>query len=511
MNKALIASLVLLIIASAATYLLRPESMEKYPLVEWMSDSNPQRFEQTELFDKWLREKHPELAENKDLPAFGIKLSAANNQSTIIQAVSGVAGDLIDHLNVPVFAAMGLLKPLGEDAKKQGFDLNETYPNMETLLGYEGEQYGYPCNVVVSSFIFNEKTLKRYGMSAPRETWSTEDFEKFARKFMENTNQGSSRRTIFYTIAAESLGETFITINVRSYGIDMYNETLTKCIANDKRFYDVYELLYKWTYVDKILPTAAEVASNDTESGFGGAAFSHFINGNYATIIAGRWAMVRFRELSESERFPMTMTLFPQGPFKNAVIGTRATGIYAGSKKYDMAKYFMEFLASKEYNDYIIKYADGLPPNPKYAVGNPDYLSPKEYPNEGNLHEKELEYAMNYALPVPQTPYFRKTGTSWFSFALSKVMAGRATAREAVDEAVERINSGIAESVAANDNLAKLYRRDIELQHKIDAVKATWKYRRGKIVSGEKIPVNWIKNPFYKKYYAHLGMLKGAE
>ena len=92
MNKALIASLVLLIIASAATYLLRPESMEKYPLVEWMSDSNPQRFEQTELFDKWLREKHPELAENKDLPAFGIKLSAANNQSTIIQAVSGVAG-----------------------------------------------------------------------------------------------------------------------------------------------------------------------------------------------------------------------------------------------------------------------------------------------------------------------------------------------------------------------------------------------------------------------------------
>ena len=90
-------------------------------------------------------------------------------------------------------------------------------------------------------------------------------------------------------------------------------------------------------------------------------------------------------------------------------------------------------------------------------------------------------------------------------------MAGRTTAREAVDEAVERINSGIAESVAANDNLAKLYRRDIELQHKIDAVKATWKYRRGRIVSGEKIPVNWIKNPFYKKYYAHLGMLKGAE
>ena len=171
----------------------------------------------------------------------------------------------------------------------------------------------------------------------------------------------------------------------------------------------------------------------------------------------------------------------------------------------------MEFLASKEYNDYIIKYTDGLPPNPKYAIGNPDYLAPKDYPNEGNIHAKELEYAMTCALPVPQTPYYRATGTNWFGFALSKVLAGRATAKESVDEAVERINTGIAESVAANDKLAKLYQRDVDFQHKIDAVKATWKFRRGKIVSGEKIPENWIKNPFHKKYYAHLGMLKGAE
>ena len=511
MNKALIVSLALLIVASVATYLFRPETMEKYPLLEWMSDSNPQRFEQVELFEKWLKERHPELAKEKDHPPFGIKVSAGNNQSALIQAVSGVAGDLLDHLNVPVFAAMGLLKPLSGDAAKHGFDLRETYPNTEALLGYEGEQYGYPCNLVVASFIFNRKTLEQYGVSIPKETWTPDDFEKYAKDFMKNTGQGSNRRTIFFSLSAESLGDTFIHINARSYGIDMYNETLTKCIANDERFYRVYELLYKWTYVDKILPTAAEVASNDTESGFGGAAFSHFINGNYASIIAGRWALIRFRELTEAERFPMAMTLFPQGPFKNAVIGTRATGIYAGSKKYDMAKYFMEFLASKEYNDYIIKYADGLPPNPKYAIGNPDYLSPKEYPNEGNIHAKELEYAMKYALPAPQTPYYRKTGTNWFAFALSKVMAGRASAREAVDEAVERVNSGIAESVAANDRLAKLYQRDLDFQLKIDAIKATWKYRRGEIVSGEKIPENWVKNPYYKKYYSHLGMLKGAE
>ena len=511
MNKILLLSLFVLIVVSVFTVLLRPEAQEKYPQLEWMSDTNPQRFEQAELFETWLKTKYPDLSKDSRYPAFGIKLNAANNQSTVIQAVSGVAGDLIDHLNVPVFGAMGLLRPLGEDAKKRGYDLSTTYPNMEGILGYEGEQYGYPCNVAVSSFLFNLNTLKKYDLSLPDEDWTTEDFERIAKKFMDRTKQGNARRTIFFALSALSLGETFIVINARSNGVDVYNETLTKCIADDERFYRIYEQLYKWTYVDKILPTAAEVASNDTETGFGGAAFTHFINGNYATIIAGRWALIRFRELPPEERFPMAMTLFPQGPFKNGILTARVTGIYAGSRNYDKAGYFMEFLASKEYNDYIIKYTDGLPPTPKYVLNNPEYLSPKEYPSEGNIHAKELEYAMHYAIPAPQTPYFRKTGTSWFSYALSKVMANRATAKEAVNEAVERVNSGIAESVAANDKLAAMYERDMELQKKIDAVKATWKYRRGKIISGEKIPENWIKNPFYKKYYAHLGMLKGAE
>ena len=164
-----------------------------------MSDSNPQRFEQTELFEKWLGEKHPELVKRKDLPPFGVKLSAANNQSTIIQAVSGVAGDLIDHLNVPIFAAMGLLKPLGADAKKQGFDLSKTYPNMEALLGYEGEQYGYPCNVAVSSFIFNEDTLKRYGMRVPREPSSRSTSEVTELTPTTRHRQSALRMMIVFT------------------------------------------------------------------------------------------------------------------------------------------------------------------------------------------------------------------------------------------------------------------------------------------------------------------------
>lgn len=41
MNKILLLSLFVLIVVSVFTVLLRPEAQEKYPQLEWMSDTNP--------------------------------------------------------------------------------------------------------------------------------------------------------------------------------------------------------------------------------------------------------------------------------------------------------------------------------------------------------------------------------------------------------------------------------------------------------------------------------------
>ena len=118
MNKILLLSLFVLIVVSVFTVLLRPEAQEKYPQLEWMSDTNPQRFEQAELFETWLKTKYPDLSKDSRYPAFGIKLNAANNQSTVIQAVSGVAGDLIDHLNG--FRRDGTAQTAGRGCEKTG-------------------------------------------------------------------------------------------------------------------------------------------------------------------------------------------------------------------------------------------------------------------------------------------------------------------------------------------------------------------------------------------------------
>ena len=127
MNKLFFGILAVLVAASIYTYLSEPEQQTAYPLIYWKSDPNPQRYEQIELFDKWLAKTHPELQTTPGVPAFGVKLDTASNQSTLIQAVSGVGGDLLDFSVVPVFYAMGIIRDLTPYAKEGHFGL-DTWP-----------------------------------------------------------------------------------------------------------------------------------------------------------------------------------------------------------------------------------------------------------------------------------------------------------------------------------------------------------------------------------------------
>lgn len=504
MNKLFFGILAILVAASIYTYLSEPEQQTGYPLVYWKSDANPQRYEQIELFSKWLEKTHPELRTTPGLPAFAVKLDSANNQSTLIQAVSGVGGDLIDFSVVPVFYAMGIVKDLTPYAKAGKFGLDTTYPGIAGLLSsYDGKQAGYPCNVAVGNFWINKKTFEKYGVKLPREEITLDEFERLGKEFVKKANATNPEKKVFFCPAASGFGANFNLINARSQGMDVFNETLTKSTVNDPRYIAPMKLLYKWTYTDKILPTAADVASQNVETGgYGGAAFTHFIKGTYGMIVTGRYALIRFRELPKEEQIPFHCVQYPQsGKFRNMIGTARITSMYTGTKDPDRTKYFFEFLASKDYNDYIIQGVDGLPPNPKFAMNNPEYLSPPKYPNEGNVHRNELKWAMELALPLSQTPYYSSTGRDWYIYALDKYLNDRATAEEAIKEAEDRINHSIQQTIRENPKLAKQYAEDIAIQKKIDDYKA----------SGQKIPANWIKNPYYLKYYKSKNMLAEPE
>ncbi|MBS1368955.1 MAG: hypothetical protein HPZ91_03265 [Lentisphaeria bacterium] len=101
-------------------------------------------------------------------PAGDILLQTSTNQSTLIQTVSGMAGDVFDSYDVSGYQQLGVGVDITDEANRRGFGLGDTYPGMSGLLtGPDGRQYAYPCNATSLSLWINLTTLERYGFGRP--------------------------------------------------------------------------------------------------------------------------------------------------------------------------------------------------------------------------------------------------------------------------------------------------------------------------------------------------------
>jgi multiple sugar transport system substrate-binding protein len=458
------------------------------PVIYWKTDANPQRYEQIELFHRWLiKRKH---TNGSGRPIVELRLDAANNQSKLIQAVSGVGGDILD-ASVIEFEPLGVLARISESGS-DNYNLKGTYPALKPMLFSRDSQYAYPCNVSVKGLWCNLDMLSKNGVAGPPEEWTPEEFERIGKEYVKRANHGLSRRTYYFCSANR---KEFSLPIIRSMGLDVFNESMTACALDDARYVKVLKLIKKWTYEDNLFPSASEVISMNTDAGYGGTSFSQFISGKFAIIYTGRFCLIRFRELSRP--INMSLSRIPQYTFQNMLISSRTATLYRGSRNKELSRLFFDFLADKDYNDYIIAKSDGLPPNPRFAIGNPAFLNHPGYANEGNTHRRELEWAMTIALPSPFSPYYKSTGMDWQDYCMDKFMNHLCDAMTAATETCKRINMAIMTTVETNPRLRKQYLLDMELQKRIDAKKA----------ASEKIPVSWIRNPFHYAYYQSTGML----
>ncbi len=484
-----------LVLVSVYIRVSQPEQQTERPILLWQSDPNPQRYDQIDLFHAWLI-KHGHVDE-RGRAVVELQLDSANTQSKLIQAVSGVGGDLID-APILAFQPMGVLTDLTDVARERGFGLEQTYPGLKDVLTVDEKLYGYPCNVNVVGLWCNVETFKTYGLEAPPEVWSPEIFERIGRAFTARANEGKPRQDVFFCENPSGgwMGERWIATMYRSRGLDDFNETLTRCILNDARYVEVLQYLYKWTFEDHLFPSAAEASSMSAEAGYGGESLPNLQNGKYGMVIIGRWCLIRLRQSPEPP--VLSLSRFPMWDFENMVIGARSATLYAGSAHPQYAELFFSFLADEEYNAYIVKGADGLPPNPKYAFGNPEFERPAAYPNEGDTSAVELNWARSIALAEPYSPYYKSGGANWKKYGIDMLMNDKGSAAEAAEEIENRINAAIEQTLKTNPGLRPRYEEDLALQEKIDAYKA----------EGRKLPAAWIKNPFYLSYYRTKGMLE---
>lgn len=498
MKYVFLSSFVVLLGASAFTAHFQPEARSKLPILYWATDPNPARTEQIKLFQTWLARNHPD-------EQFVLKIDSANVDPTkrVLQAVSGNGDDLIDTYDggeVRFFDAMGAFKDITGDAPRLGFGRDKTYAAIIPEICPPDSrgvrrQVAFPCNVNTELFFVNRHTFREYGLSPPPMRWSLRQFEQIGREFVAAANPNPQRRSAFFC-------DTFPLNPIRrSLGQGIFNETGTRCILDRPAAVRVLQLDYDWTRKLHLIPTDSEKSSVAISEGFGGTSAQLFNSGKFAMVFIGPFLLIQFRDFDQSRRdrgeppIDLAVAEPPNAGFPNTDGGGRFAAVYAGGKHPRLAEYFLQFLAGKEYNMQVVAGADALPPNPVYTA-TAAYLYPLDHPNEWDVHNAYAEAAQNLAIGNSYSPFVldalvQQEDTD----AIDLMMNNLATAQQAAQRAADRINAEIQRSIEEDPSLRRLYDQRVELQAKIDACRA----------SGNPVPISWLDDPFYRKYYQFKG------
>lgn len=541
-----------LILSSLLLHASFPDVRSDVPVIYWVTDNNPARQQQVALFHQWLiRNDHAEAvtvstpedlrklqsrhftpavieamrAVDEDakkvwgpdgaplevaeadlplrvrIPIAELRTDNANRDITkqVIQGVSGVGGDIVDTtgLNLPYMHALGIATNVTQWGQELGFDPSQTFPAIvpditieDYAEGGPAQQYAFPCNVWVSMYWVNKDTFEKLGVPVPPRRWTIEEFESLGKQFVAAANPPGQRQTVFFSMSVDKEELQ------RSMGLSLFNETLTRPQADDPRFARSLALIYKWTYEDHLLPSAAERASFDTQSGYGGPVLQLFNQGKLGMFRMGRYALIQLRRFGNLN---LTAVEPPHGGFPTTMTGTRCAMVYVGGEP-ELAKYFLSYLASESYNMQIVRDADALPPNPKYTLVE-EFTRPPDYPNEWGVHELFSNAAQDIAIGSVQSPFVLASQVSRFTTdAEQAVMAGRLTPEAAAEEAQQSILREIERTLAEEPGLRPMYDRLVTQQQEIDRLRA----------EGKKVPVRLIANPFYRRYYAAQGWLEEA-
>lgn len=485
---------VLLIFASIGTWLSLPQQQSEVPILYWVTDPHPARDEQIEVFYDWLKKNN--------YPEMEIRVDAANTEITkkLIQGVSGVAGDIIDcyraKRDLLLFYNVGMLEDVTQSALELGFAPDQTYPAMEAAITIDGRQYGFPRNVSTFQFWVNNTTFEKVGVPLPPKVWDFETFERIGREFVERANSPGERLRTFFAMPDQTDPMLLPVVLLRSKGGSIFNETMTRSTLNDERMVAVLDKMYQWTFEDRIFPSAADRAAFTSAAGFGGSALQLFREGRVGMVMMGRYALLQFRRFDEV--LSLSVREFPAERFRNTLIMGGIPTIYAGSDKKDLAVYFLAYLASKEYNEQIIRDADGLPPNPLFTESDA-FLRPPNYPNEWGVHGAFAKAAIELAIPYDYNEFILPATVSrilernYEAFMNNLIDASEAARRMEND-----LNLEIRRNVEARTHLQNSYDEKIALQILIDEYKQ----------QDRKIPLNWIDNPFHQKFYREIGKIK---
>ena len=507
-----------------------PDTRNALPVVYWTTGANPTREKTRRVFHEWLIQqgrgekavlstmaelrrfrarnwstetRRAMKAANPDgdkifaettgaddlplhvqVPAFELRLDRAGGgrQKQVIQGVSGVASTIlgVGGARVHFYEQVGMLADVTEPARDMGFTPERTYDGVRPLLVIDGRQYAFPSNVFTRSFVANKNVFKRAGQSPPPRQWTIEEFERRGKALVKELNSGS-RQDVFFV---DRMPPLFF----RSFGVSVFNETMTRCTLDDERVAQSLELQHKWTHVDNLMPSAGQRSSLEAAGDMRGGTYQLLQDGHLAMVGGSRWALMSLRRMGD---LPVSTTQPPHDSFPNVVLDTHALAIYKGSSQKKLGFLFLKFLASERYSQRVVNNADSLPPRPD-AIEKPGFRRPPGRPNEWGIHADFAKTAREDGITYAISPFVATDVMMRACWAMrGRVLNEVATPEQAAARAAKTLNRAIQRSINENPELHKLYKQKRRVQKKINQRRAR----------GEPVPLEWIDNPYHRRKY----------
>lgn len=414
----------------------------KTPIV-WVSDDNPTRREQMDLFNRL----HPE---------YELMLDPTNSgmQKVIVQCIGGVGPDLFDcydGFQLSAYVTSGIAWDVTDELLRQGVDVIETvWPSVYPNCVHEGRVYGHPTNAAVDAIWFNKAIFDTEGVPYPSDPdWSWDEFIALAKRLTKFDANG--RPVHFGFLCDWYQWKTF----VRAWGGSIFSEDGTQCVIDSPEAIAGVQFLHDLIYVHQVMPSPAQEAGMAAAGGWGSGAITWFGGARGAMALGGRWWLNRFR--IDYTNVPLGAIMRPAGPAGIYRGYGRATLINANSPRREDALKFLIYMNGQAYNELINHQADAVSPVKRWCYTDL-FLHDPDFPQE-DYNATWLE-AMERGLPDEVSPFVNgNVADRILTKQLDLVKADEKPAADALRTAAAEINREIEKSLERDPTLRMRYDR----------------------------------------------------
>ncbi|WP_010494852.1 ABC transporter substrate-binding protein [Paenibacillus elgii] len=280
-----------------------------------------------------------------------------------------------------------------------------------------------PMDLTANGILYNKTLFDKAGVKVPTDPNNVWTWDEFAAALKQVMDKGGAK----YGLVWDSTPHRWSTL-LYQFGGSMISADGTKAAINSPEGVQALDY-FKKLHKDGIIPESVWLGSENPNN--------LFRSGTVAAHLAGNWMVSSYKDITN---FEWGVAYMPKAKQRSSVPGGKYLMAFQGSKVEKEAAAFIQWATSKEINSKYNK--DSLFISPRKDSAKLDYAFGKEM---FEVFANEL----SATTPLAANDWSRQTIVPKFSNDLKnnivKVLAGKSTSKDALDETAKLIDKAIQE------------------------------------------------------------------